>query len=102
MTSNWESIHLPENSFRPLFRKFNGFPGFNCLGMILVIGLSTQTPDFMKTPVETLAKPKRSVESLLHRSIRNLSFKIEEFMVHKTQTERRKALFGVDPLMQLK
>jgi hypothetical protein len=56
----------------------------------------------MKNTVETLAKRSKSNEvSFLNKSYKAVALKVEEFIVRKTQSERRRALFGQDPLMEI-
>jgi len=56
----------------------------------------------MNNPVEPIFKAQKPEVSYLNKGIKLISNKIEEYIVHKTQTERRKALFGHDPMMGMK
>ena len=70
--------------------------------MNLVLGVWNSNIPNMKNTVETLAKKSKSNEvSFLNRSYQKVAIKLEEFIVHKTQSERRRALFGQDPLMEI-
>lgn len=55
----------------------------------------------MKTTIETPSRPVKQTETFISRSLRGISGKLEELIVHKTQSERRKAFFGEDPLMRI-
>jgi hypothetical protein len=55
----------------------------------------------MKTTMAMPSKPTKQSETFIVRSLRGLSGKLEEFIVHKTQSERRRAFFGEDPMMRV-
>jgi hypothetical protein len=55
----------------------------------------------MKKTIETLVKMQKASESIFNRSIKKMNNELEKFIVHKTQTERRKAFFGEDPLSRV-
>ena len=56
----------------------------------------------MKNNDLMLARKDKPTENLLYKSLRKVSIRIEDFIVHKTQTERRRAFFGQDPLTEVK
>jgi transcriptional antiterminator len=55
----------------------------------------------MKKAIETLSQIQKSSENVIHRSVKKITSELENLIVHKTQTERRKAFFGEDPLMRV-
>ena len=55
----------------------------------------------MKKASETLVKMQKTSETILNKSIKKMANGLEGYIVHKTQTERRKAFFGEDPLMRV-
>ena len=55
----------------------------------------------MKTTIEIPTKSTKQTETFISRSLRGLSGKLEEFIVHKTQSDRRRAFFGEDPMMRV-
>jgi hypothetical protein len=55
----------------------------------------------MKTTIEITSKTTKQSETFISKSMRSLSSKLEEFIVHKTQSDRRKAFFGMDPMMRV-
>lgn len=69
--------------------------------MMIVKGWKTITLSIMKKAVETLVKMQRASETLVNKGLKKVSNGLEELIVHKTQTERRKAFFGEDPLTRV-
>ena len=55
----------------------------------------------MRNIIETNYTKSKRVNSIVNRSIRIASKQLEEFFVRKTQAEKRKALFGEDPLVEV-
>ena len=55
----------------------------------------------MKKAVETLVKMQKASETLVNKGLKKVANELEELIVHKTQTERRKAFFGEDPLSRV-
>ena len=55
----------------------------------------------MKAAIETLIQAQKASEVFFNKSIKKAALKLEDFIVHKTQSEKRRALFGEDPLMRV-
>jgi hypothetical protein len=90
-----------KNAIWPLFEQFQRFFQRGLIGTMMANHWKTITLSIMKKAAEKLVQMQKVSESLVTKGLKKVTHGLEELIVHKTQTERRKAFFGEDPLARV-